>query len=128
MQYMLLIYGEPGAFDALTPKEQEVVLDEYWALDLELQRSGEFVGSNALHGADTTTSVRVKEGEPVVSDGPFVETKEVLGGYYLVDCADLDRALEVAAKIPSNARGIAVVEVRPVIDFEPPEWVKAARS
>jgi hypothetical protein len=128
MQYLLLIYTPPGAFESLSPKEQSALLDEYWALDRDLQQSGEFVGSNALQAPDATTSVRVSDGEAVISDGPFVETKEVLGGYYLVNCSDLDRALEVAASIPSNARGTAVVEVRPVVDSEPPEWMNGSAS
>ena len=128
MQYLLLIYIQPDAYEGLSPKEQNVLVDEYWAFDHDLLQSGEFLGSNALEGPDATTSVRVSDGEAVVSDGPFVETKEVLGGYYLVDCPDLDRALELAALIPSNKRGRPVVEVRPVIAFEPPAWMRASPS
>jgi hypothetical protein len=79
--------------------------------------SKEHVAGDPLHGNDSATTVRVNGGDRIVTDGPFVETKEWLSGYYIVDVADLDRALELAAQLPGAARGWDTIEVRPVMDF-----------
>ena len=110
MKYMALIYGNEEAWDALSEEEQQRVSDRYMAL----AREPVSVGGEQLEDADTATTVRVRDGETLTTDGPFAETKEQLGGYYLIDCASLDEALEFAARIPAAERG--AVEVRPVVE------------
>jgi hypothetical protein len=110
MQYLLLLYmpvdatSDPAEYSAWAQYTQD------------LQASGAMVGGDALQGLDTATTVRVRDDETLVTDGPFAETKEMLGGYYLIDVPDLDAALAWAAKIPSV--GYGSVEVRPIMVFE----------
>jgi hypothetical protein len=104
MKYVLLIHDDPSRQDDLTP--------EYMTFTKSILESGEMLGGDKLQGAETATSVRVRDGRTTTTDGPFAETKEVLGGYYIVDVKDLDRALELAAQIPSARYG--TVEVRPI--------------
>jgi len=106
MQYLLLIHDDPGTY-------YDGLMEEYGAYSQALAASGSLVGANQLQPADTATTVSVRNGETVVTDGPFIETKEALGGYYLVEADTLDEAIEWAAKIPS-AR-IGHIEVRPVV-------------
>jgi len=112
VKYILLIYIDPSRFD---DTEGEDLTSEYMAFTQEILDSGEMVAGDPLEGADTATTVRVRSGKRATTDGPFAETKEVLGGYYIVDVKDLDRAVELAAKIP-DARN-AGVEVRPIREF-----------
>ncbi len=113
-QYMLLIYSPTDV--PRPPEELQAEMPRWFAYTQELQESGAMVAGDALQPAETATTVRVREGETVISDGPFAETKEALGGYYLVDVPDLDAALAWAAKIPNV--GYGSVEVRPVVVFE----------
>jgi len=116
-QYLLLIYGDPA--DAPGPEQQEAQMAKWMSYTDELAQSGALKGGNALEAIDTATTVRVRDDETIVSDGPFAETKEILGGYYLIDVPDLDAALGWAAKMPNIAYGS--VEVRPVWEIpEPP--------
>ena len=108
MKYMALIYGNEDAWDALSEEEQQRVTERYMAL----AREPVTVGGDELQDPDTATTIRVRDGETLTTDGPFAETKEQLGGYYLVDVESLDEALEWAAKIPSARYGS--IEVRPV--------------
>jgi hypothetical protein len=110
MQYLLLIYMPT---DAKPDPAMRPVWMEYTR---QLRESGALVAGDALQGLDTAQTVRVREGETLVTDGPFAETKEMLGGYYLIDVPDLDAALGWAAKIPSA--GYGSVEVRPVMVFD----------
>ena len=112
MKYMLLIYSDPTAFN---PADGEKIMGEYMAFTQEILDSGEMVAGDPLEGAETATSVRVRNAKRTTTDGPFAETKEVLGGYYIVDVKDLDRAVELAGKIPDSRTGI--IEVRPVRDM-----------
>ena len=112
MKYMLLIYSDPTAWN---PADGEKIMGEYMAFTQEILDSGEMVAGDPLEGSETATSVRVRDAKRTTTDGPFAETKEVLGGYYIVDVKDLDRAVELAAKIPDSRTG--VVEVRPVRDM-----------
>ena len=117
MQYMLLIYGPGDAWVTLTPEQQREIGAAYFAYTEELRASGKMVAGDALQPTSTATSVRVREGDTLTTDGPFAETKEVLGGYYLIDVETLDEALEWAAKIPGAAYG--TIEVRPIVtDYE----------
>jgi hypothetical protein len=116
MQYMLLIYGS-GDWQDLTPEQQQAIGGEYFAFTEELRESGKMVAGDALQPTSTATSVRVRDGETLTTDGPFAETKEVLGGYYLIDVESLDEALEWGSKVPGAKYG--TIEVRPVVtDYE----------
>jgi hypothetical protein len=113
MQYMLLIYSgdAPEKWDALSEDEQNAVLGEYMAIS----QSPGVNGGNQLQPVETATTVKVDNGNTLTTDGPFAETKDALGGYYLVEAEDLDGALAVAARIPAARLGGAV-EVRPVVE------------
>ena len=112
MQYLLMIYSKEGAWEKMSPAEQQQGLAAYNAFTEALKKSGALTGSNRLRGASTATTVRVANGKPQVQDGPYADTKEQLGGYYLIDVADLDAALAWAGRCPGASHGI--VEVRPV--------------
>jgi hypothetical protein len=112
MKYMLLIYMHEAA---MTPQERESCYGESTQLCQKLQESGKFVGANPLHPVQTAKSVRVREGKRAVTDGPFAETREHLGGYFIVDANDLDDAIEIAARIPGAKKG--TVEIRPVMEL-----------
>jgi hypothetical protein len=113
MQYALLIYSQPGQSESLSEEQLQALYAEYGALSQELRERNAMIDGNELQPASTATSVRVRDGETTATDGPFAETKEVLGGYYLIEADSLDEAVEWAAKIPSARRG--TVEVRPVV-------------
>jgi hypothetical protein len=113
VNYILLIYSSEarGSFDQLTESEQQAIMSEYWAIS-ELP---ETIGGGQLQPSATATTVRVENGRTLTTDGPFAETKEVLGGYYLVTADDIDKALEIAARIPAARMG-GSVEVRPLVE------------
>ncbi len=112
MKYALLICDDP-TLSADSPEAEQQLMAEYAAFTQELLHAGELAAGDRLGGIDTATSVRVRDGRTSVSDGPFAPTKEHLGGYYIVDVPSLDRALELAARVPSARTG--AVEVRPVV-------------
>jgi hypothetical protein len=114
MQYALLIYTDETSWQTRTPDEIGAEMAGYQAFGQE--HESKIAGGDALHPTATATSVRVRDGERLLTDGPFAETREQLGGYYLLECADLDEANRWAAKIPDAANG--AVEVRPVMDYE----------
>jgi hypothetical protein len=113
MQYLLLIYDEESAWAEMPEAERNAVYAEYTAFTAAVQESGALVGANQLQPTGTATTVRIRDDEQVVTDGPFAETKEALGGYYLIDVDSIDEALEWAAKIPSARYG--TIEVRPIV-------------
>ena len=113
MEYLLLIYEDEAVQQAMTKDEFEARLGRYYAFTKELQDAGKMLSGRPLAGKDTATSVRVRDGQTVTTDGPFAETKEQLIGFYMVACDNLDEALKWAAKIPSSESG--TIEVRPVI-------------
>jgi hypothetical protein len=113
MQYLLLIYGDEQRWSSLSEEELQGMYAEYGRLSQELRERNAYVDGGELQSVSTATSVRVREGETQVTDGPFAETKEVLGGYYLIEAESLDEAIEWASKIPSARAG--TVEVRPVV-------------
>ncbi len=115
MQYMLLIYDTEGSLAALSEAERNAFMGEYFSYTEALRGAGKFVAGDALQPTATATSVRLRGGERLVTDGPFAETKEQLGGYYLIEAESLDEALEWAAKIPSARLG--TIEVRPVMVY-----------
>jgi hypothetical protein len=112
MKYMLLVYTDENAW---ADDEREACYAESAALTRELHARGQYVSANPLHPVAAATSVRVREGKPLVTDGPFAETREQLGGYFMVDVKDLDEALAIAGRIPGARKG--TVEVRPVLDI-----------
>jgi hypothetical protein len=112
MRYMLLIYGEENALDET---EREQCYQESAQLAHQLDAAGQFLATAPLHPTSTATSIRVREGKRHVTDGPFAETREQLGGYFLIDVNDLDEAIAIAARIPGARRG--TVEIRPVIEL-----------
>jgi hypothetical protein len=112
MEYLLMIHSDPAVLQALREAERSTSLAAYGAYTEALQKAGVLRGGNRLRTADTATTVRVREGKTDVLNGPFIETREQLGGYYLIDVADLDAALGWAARCPGAAHG--AVEVRPV--------------
>jgi hypothetical protein len=113
MQYMLLIYNDPSGWESMSEADQGAIYGAYGTFTEEIQASGKLVAGDALQDTSTATSVRVRDGETLTTDGPFAETKEVLGGYYLIDVETLDEALEWGAKIPGATYG--TIEVRPVV-------------
>jgi hypothetical protein len=112
MKYMLLIYGSE---DAWTEQERQECYAESVDLTHKLNERRQFVSASPLHPVATATSVRIRNGRKMVTDGPFAETAEQLGGFYLVDVNDLDEAIEVAAQIPGAKKG--TVEIRPVVEL-----------
>lgn len=114
MKYILLIYGDQKQ-SPTDEAEQMAEMQAYFAFSDEARQRGVMVSGEALTTVDTATSVRVRDGKTVTTDGPFAETHEQLGGYYVLDCKDLDEAIEFAAKIPGALRG--TVEIRPLVVF-----------
>jgi hypothetical protein len=116
MKYLLALIGDESRFADLTPEQQAEGMKAWDAYTKDAIDAGVLVGGEGLQPSSTATNVQIQEsGEPIVSDGPFAETKEQLGGYYLLDCKDLDDALAWAKRIPMPG---GTVEVRPVMDYE----------
>jgi len=125
MRYLLSIYGDESQRVALTPEDGARIMGGYDAFDREARAAGVLVDGAGLQPTPTATTVRVRDGERLITDGPFAETKEQLGGFYLLECKDLDEAIEWAAKIPGAQHGS--VEVRPEMDYEAARAGAAAR-
>jgi hypothetical protein len=111
MKYALLVYPKPGDLESMPEEEREAISREYYAI----RDHPGCVGGAHLHPVETATTVRVQDGRTLTTDGPFADTKEVFGGYYLFEVENLDAALEVAAKVPAARLG-GSVEVRPVVE------------
>lgn len=116
MQYMCLIYDDEQVFHGMGDEERNQVYAEYGTFTESIRESGAYVAGDALQPTSTATTVRIRDGKTLVTDGPFAETKEQLGGYYLVDAKDMDEALKIAERIPSARYGS--IEVRPVVVWE----------
>ncbi|HEY3006305.1 MAG TPA: YciI family protein [Kribbellaceae bacterium] len=114
MKYLLLIMMNPEIIEALSEEERKAVFGAHEAFQAPLRESGELVGFAALADPSNSTTVRVRDGVPAVTDGPYVEAKEFLAGYYVVDCETTDRANELAAQLPEAA--LTAIEVRPVME------------
>jgi len=112
MRYALLICTDETAMDAMSPEEAQASTASYMAFGEEMTKRGVLQGGERLRPTTDATSVQVRDNEVLTSDGPFAETKEQIGGFYLVDCKDLDEAIEVASKIPGA--NIGTIEVRPI--------------
>ena len=115
MKYVCLIYDEEKKMTGMTKAEGDALMGEYFAFTEGIKKSGQYVGGEALQPVQTATTVRVRNGKMSTTDGPFAETKEQLGGFYLITATDLNDALQIASKIPSARVGS--IEVRPVVDF-----------
>ena len=113
MQYLLLIYGNEADWANLSEAEQGQIFGEYMTYTTQIQQSGNYVAGEALEPVATATTVRVKNGKTLTTDGPFAETREQLGGYYLVEAKDLDEAISLAGRIPGAKHGS--IEVRPIM-------------
>lgn len=112
MKYLLLIYSDE---DAWTEDERQRCYAESVRLTRDLHRKGQYLGASPLHPVATATSVRVRDGKQLVTDGPFAETREQLGGYFLIEAEDLDEVIAIAAQIPGARKG--TVEIRPVVEL-----------
>lgn len=116
MRYLCLIYHSEAAQAQMTPEEGQQQMDDYFAFGRESNEAGVNLGGEALMPTSTATTVRVRDGKVQTTDGPFAETKEQLGGYYMLKCDNLDEAIHWAAKIP-DARG-GSIEIRPIVEWE----------
>jgi hypothetical protein len=114
MRYLLLLYSEESEAEP-TPDERQATLAAFDAFTEDVQARGAFLGANPLESVQTATSVRVRSGDTLITDGPFAETREHLCGYYLVECPDLEEALAIASRCPLAATG--TVEVRPIMEL-----------
>lgn len=113
MHYVALIYSREAEYAALTPEEQQADWQAYNVFTEEVVKRGVMRGGDALQNTSTATTVRIRDGKQVITDGPFAETKEQLAGFYQLECKDLEEAIELAAMIPAAKYGS--VEVRPVL-------------
>jgi hypothetical protein len=115
VKYLCLIYDEEKKTQGLPKPERDQLMNDYFAFTDDARKKGHYVAGEALHPVSSATTVRVRNGSLLTTDGPFAETTEQLGGFYLIDARDLNEAIQVAAKIPSAKLGS--IEVRPVVDF-----------
>ena len=115
MRYVCLIYDEEQRMSTLPKAEADAFMGEYFSFTNDIQEKGSYVAGEALHPVNTATTLRMRNGKLSTTDGPFAETKEQLGGFYLIEARDLNEALQIAARIPSVRTGS--IEVRPVVDF-----------
>ena len=116
MRYLCLIYDEEQKLEQMPQKDSEAFMGEYFTFTEDIRKSGHYLAGEALQPVATATTVRVRNGKISTTDGPFAETKEQLGGFYLINAKDLNEAIQVAAKIPSSR--IGSIEIRPVVEFE----------
>ena len=115
MKYLCLIYDEEAKLAAMPKAESDAFMGEYFTFTEQVKASGHYVAGEALMPVHTATTVRIRNGKLSTTDGPFAETREQLGGFYLVEARDLNEAIQVAARIPSSRTGS--IEVRPIVDF-----------
>ncbi len=120
MRFMLLIYTTEAAMAEMSPLERDKITAAHWAVMDETTRRGVFKAAEPLQPTSTATTVRTRDGKVLITDGPFAETKEQLGGYYILDCKDLDEAISWAAKIPTACGGgEGCIEIRPIREVSP---------
>ena len=115
MKYLCLIYDDESKIASMPQAESDAFMAEYFAFSDDIRRTGHYVAGEALHPVQAATTLRVRSGKLSTSDGPFAETREQLGGFYLIEARDLNDAIQVAGRIPSARTGS--VEIRPVVDF-----------
>jgi hypothetical protein len=118
MRYLCLIYDDEKKLAAMSKSDADAFMGEYYAFTEAIKKSGHHLGGEALQPVHTATTVRVRNGKVATTDGPFMETKEQLGGFYLINARDLNDAIQVASRIPSARLGS--IEVRPIQEFDQP--------
>ena len=118
MKYLCLIYDEESKLEAMPKEQSDAFMGEYFAFTEDIRRSGHLVAGEALHPVAAATTIRMRNGKLGTTDGPFAETREQLGGFYLIEARDLNDAIQVASRIPSVRTGS--IEIRPVVNFEDP--------
>jgi hypothetical protein len=118
MKYLCLIYDEESKAAGMSRSDADAIMGEYFAFTDAIQKSGHYIGGEALQPVQTATTVRVRNGKVSTTDGPFAETKEQLGGFYFINARDLNDAIQIASKIPSARTGS--IEVRPIMEFDRP--------
>ncbi len=118
MKYLCMIYGSETDMAVRKEGENRVMMEDYFAFTTDIKKSGQYLAGEALQPTTTATTVRVRSGKLATTDGPFAETKEQLGGFYLIDAKDLNEAIQIAGRIPGARTGC--VEVRPVVVFANP--------
>ena len=119
MRYLCLIYESEKQWETMPKDQADAIFGEYSSFTEGIKQSGHLLGGEALQPTQTATTVRVRGGKVATTDGPFAETKEQLGGYYLINARDLNDAIQVAAKIPGSRLGC--VEIRPIMEFDQPQ-------
>lgn len=119
MRYLCLIYDEEKTMATMAKADMDAFMGEYFTFTEDIKRTGHYVAGEALHPVATATTLRIRQGKTATTDGPFAETKEQLGGFYLIEAKDLNEALQIAGRIPSARYGS--IEVRPVVDFSQPQ-------
>jgi hypothetical protein len=115
MKYLCMIYDDEKKWGTMPKDQMDTMLGEYGAFTESIKKSGHYIGGEPLQPTHTASTVRVRQGKVSATDGPFAETKEQLGGFYLIDAKDLNEAIQVASRIPSAKTGS--IEVRPIMDF-----------
>ena len=118
MRYLCLIYDDEKKLEQMPKSESDAFMGQYFTFTDDIRKNGQYLAGEALQPVATATTVRLRNGKISTTDGPFAETKEQLGGYYLINARDLNEAIQVAAKIPSAKTGS--IEVRPVVEFDQP--------
>ena len=119
MRYMLLIVGDESRYDDMSDEDRAATLGAWADYTKALSDAGAFVSGDGLQTSTTATTLRVEDGERLLTDGPFVETKEQIGGFYVIECKNLDEAIDWAAKLPHVASG-GITEIRPVMEYQDP--------
>jgi hypothetical protein len=115
MKYLCLIYDDEKLWSKMSKEQTDAMLSEYGAFTESVKKSGQYIAGEALQPTDTASTVRVRNGRLATTDGPFAETKEQLGGFYMINAKDLNEAIQIASRIPSAKVGS--IEVRPIMDF-----------
>ncbi|MDX2077138.1 MAG: YciI family protein, partial [bacterium] len=118
MRYMILIYEDPAIYATKSKEELTAEFQEYMTFNTEARKRDVMVMGDALQSANTATTLRIREGKHLITDGPYAETKEMLGGYYILECENLDQAIELAAMIPGAKNGM--IEIRPIAVLDYP--------
>ena len=127
MRYMLLIYSKETEMAQMSREETDKIKAAHWAVMEETSKRGILRGAEPLKSTATATTVRIQDNKPLITDGPFAETKEQLAGYYILDCQDLDEAISWAAKIPTACKGgNGCIEIRPIVRIRQPAQMGAA--
>ncbi len=126
MQYLLMIYANEAGMASVTPADMAAMTDAYAKFTQDIVKSGHFKGGERLHPSSAATSVRIRDGKTLITDGPFAETREQLVGYYVVEAKDLDGAISVAAQIPGALTG--TIEVRPIVLMQQADLQRFGRA